>query len=213
MKNKIKILIILIIISFIFIIIGLGEKNQIENSSQQSKEETNLSHIYKDGNNNAGLTSEILSYNDFQMLFEDMVNKFVIPNYSLINSTIGFDIIKIEKEISFGKREYLTISGSYDSLPQSTQNTQETLFYLNENKDKLLTITLAYTDKLIGNDIVFFNITSGFGIDDKLTTKSNLVTISYKNLIISILQTSSKQTSIVDTIEATKHLVEYLQSK
>ena len=154
--------------------------------------------------------AEILSYEEYSELFLSMTENFEIPGYTLLNSSTDTDIIMIDKEISFNKREYLTLDGTYDNKSQ-VQTSQESLFFGSEDGKTTLIITLAYTDAAIGEDIVSYVSTGGYGLPEEVIQKSDLITLSYKNLIISILQ--SAETAVVeeDTTLAAEKLVEFLE--
>lgn len=153
--------------------------------------------------------SSMISYDDYQALFETAVTDLTIENFHLSDSTIGFDVTSIDKDLSFGTREWLTKDGTYYTM--EPESTQETLFFENEEQSVLLTITLSYTGNYIGNDMVYYNITSGYDINDHLAATTDIITLSYKNLIVTILQTSSKTADMDITQNAAKELVDFLQ--
>lgn len=152
-----------------------------------------------------------LTFSDYQSLVEKVEQELELPNYQLKASTFGYSIVMIDEELSFGKREYVTLDGT-QGLPINA--TQESLLFLHEQEDSLITITLAYTDNYIGNDILFYQSVEGFeAIKDELTDHLDLLSISYKNIIISILQTKSDETvDIENTINAGKSLVHFLNN-
>ncbi|MBQ6447031.1 hypothetical protein KGR20_15745 [Cytobacillus oceanisediminis] len=155
-------------------------------------------------NNDGVKTDPIISYTEYQSLFEKLVSGLVISGYSLDKSTLGNDLIIVDSDLSFGKREFLTADGS-----NSWESTQETMYFLNKNKDRLLTITISYTDAFIGNDLVFYNSYEGYDLDESLIN-NDILTISYKNLLFTILQTSTAQISMDDTVDAGKSIVRFL---
>lgn len=152
-----------------------------------------------------------LTFSDYQSLVEKVEQELELPNYQLKASTFDYSIVMIDEELSFGKREYVTLDGT-QGLPINA--TQESLLFLHEQEDSLITITLAYTDNYIGNDILFYQSVEGFeAIKDELTDHLDLLSISYKNIIISILQTKSDETvDIENTINAGKSLVHFLNN-
>lgn len=152
---------------------------------------------------------EILSYEEYSELFLSMTENLEIPGYTLLNTSTDTDIIMIDKEISFNKREYLTLDGTYDNKSQ-VQTSQESLFFGSEDRKTALIITIAYTDAAIGEDIVSYVSSGGYGLPEEVIQKSDLITLSYKNLIISVLQSAEKTVVEEDTTLAAEQLVEFL---
>lgn len=153
---------------------------------------------------------ENLSFQQFSELFENLSSNLNIPGYKLENSTLGDDLTMIDKEISFNKREYLTIDGNYS--PTNIESSQETLFYLNDDSDRAIIVTLAFTESNIGNDIILYNITNEYGLPEEITEKNDLITLSYKNLIISILQSAKSSVELKDTQKSAKSIVNFLEN-
>lgn len=154
--------------------------------------------------------AEILSYEEYSELFLSMIENLEIPGYTLLNSSTDTDIIMIDKEISFNKREYLTLDGTYDNK-STVQTSQESLFFGSEDGKTALIITIAYTHAAIGEDIVSYVSSEGYDLPEEVIQKSDLITLSYKNLIISVLQSAEEAVVEEDTTLAAEKLVEFLQ--
>lgn len=154
---------------------------------------------------------EILNYDEYSELFLSMTENLEIPGYTLLNSSTDTDIIMIDKEISFNKREYLTLDGTYANKSQ-VQTSQESLFFGSEDGKTALIITIAYTDAAIGEDIVSYVSSGGYNLPEEVIQKSDLITLSYKNLIISVLQSAEKAVVEEDTTLAAEQLVEFLEN-
>lgn len=206
----------LILFSFLIVICLISacdSKKETDKTSQlnetESSKETKGNDVENDASNKLEVEGNI-SFQQYSELFENLSSNLNIPGYKLENSTLGDDLTMIDKDISFNKREYLSIDGKYS--PTNVESSQETLFYLNEDKDRALIVTLAYTDSTIGNDIIFYNITNDYGLPEEITNKNDLITLSYKNLIISILQSAKDSVEKKDTPEAAKTIVEFLEN-
>ncbi|WP_202078852.1 hypothetical protein [Caldalkalibacillus salinus] len=156
-------------------------------------------------------SNEFITYEEYQNLFNKMKKELSIPRYALEKSTPDDELTIIDEEISFGERKYITKDGEFTGI--GLQSTQKILFYQNNEGNRLLTLTIAYTPSMMSNDIVYYNMISGYNIDEALTNKADLITLSYKNLIISILQTALDERDMNDTIEATKEIVDFLEKE
>lgn len=193
-------LIIVLIFSILFLLVSCEKKERVTDQNSDEITETK--------NNDETKNNPIITYTEYQSLFEELVNKLEIPGYSLENSSLGDDIIRIDKDLSFGKREFLTTDGLFSG--HDIESTQETMFFLNKNKERLLTITISYTKSFIGNDLVFYNSNEGYGLNEDLIN-NDLLTISYKNLLFTILQTSNAQVTMDDTVYAGLSIVGILE--
>ena len=136
---------------------------------------------------------EVLSYKEFENLFNKFSDEVEIEGYMLKDSSAGIDAIRIDEDLSFGKRKWLTKDGESLTAP-----TQEMFFYENEERTRLLTITLAYTENYIGKDMLFYNVSSGYDINDELSN-NEIIALSYKNIIIHIVQTTTDDIEMEDT--------------
>ncbi|GAA0287450.1 hypothetical protein GCM10008924_02620 [Gracilibacillus halotolerans] len=148
----------------------------------------------------------VLSYKEFENLFEKLSDEVEIEGYIYKDSSDGEDAIRIDEDLSFGKRKWLTKDG--ESL---TEPTQEMFFYENEESTRLLTITLAYTENFIGNDMLFYNISSEHDINDELSN-NEIIALSYKNIVINIMQTTSTDIEMEDTQKAAESIIKYLEA-
>ncbi|WP_440895003.1 hypothetical protein ACS127_10550 [Amphibacillus sp. Q70] len=193
-----KMLNALSIICLLFIVVSCSDQNEDLDKDPVEPLENSLSE--KD---------EALTFEDYQSLVGKLEEELEIPNYQLQASTFDYSIIIIDEELSFGKRQYITLDGTQESPINATQ---ESLLFLHEQGDSLITITLAYTDNYIGNDILYYNAIDGFaGIEEELTEHVDLLSISYKNIVISFLQTKTDNVDIEDTTNAAKSLVSFLE--
>ncbi|WP_215142231.1 hypothetical protein [Exiguobacterium qingdaonense] len=129
----------------------------------------------------------VLNHRQFENLFNHMNSNLKIQNFKLKASTLGDDVTAIDKKLSFNKREWLTVDGTMDGT--NLKSTQETLYFEDKDQTTQLSIHFAYTENYIGNDMVQYQINSGYNeLNQKISNKSDLMIISYKNLIISVQQ-------------------------
>ncbi len=151
---------------------------------------------------------DMLSYQTYQTLTEDIYKDLDINGYTFKDTSKRIlTATRIDKELSFGKREWLTRSGDFDS---QIEPTQERYFYENEDSSRLLIITIAYTDSYIGNDLIAYNINSGYDINEDLIHSESII-LSYKNLVIHVAQNSATPLEkIADTDQAALAITKYL---
>lgn len=85
-----------------------------------------------------------LSYQMYQTLTERVQDDLNIDGYVFKDTSADIPTAtRVNQNLSFGKREWLTRSGDFDA---PIEPTQERYFYENEDSSRLLIITIAYTD-------------------------------------------------------------------
>lgn len=205
-----------IVFSFLvvlFLMSACDDNNATDKTSQLIETESIKESIGNVVENDDGKKQKVegsISFQQYSELIDNLSSNLKIPGYNLENSTLGDDITMIDKDISFNKREYLSIDGNYS--PTKIESSQETLFYLNEEKDRAFIITVAFTNSSIGNDIIFYNITNDYGLPEEISNNNDLITLSYKNLVISILQSAKDSVEKVDTLEAARTTVKFFEN-
>lgn len=194
-----------ILMNIYFLSLNLKEENIVKQTiSAESKESGTVKTEKPIEKQN------VLNYEEYSHLFEKINENFRIPHYNLVNSTLGDDIIMIDKEISFNTRQYLTLKG--ESNLGDIKSTQESLFFMTEDMNDAIIITLAYTDSYVGNDAVLYNSINDYGLTEELENNNDLLVLSYKNLIISILQTSTSKVDYNFTNLAALKLIDFLEN-
>lgn len=149
------------------------------------------------------INNELLSYENYESLFEHLVNTLKIDGLELKASTIDGNLTFIEKDLSFNKREYLTLDGT-----DSMETTEEQIVLENKDQSKQITIGVFFTNSYIGNDLVGWPNNVGFkDLNQDLVKSTNYAIITYKNLIITIHQ-SSTHTADLDTTKNVIRAVE-----
>ena len=176
----------LILLSSVFLIAGCTDDAVTSKPKSENKKVT--------------VTNQIMNHEQFEQLFAHMNEHLKIDQFQLKASTRGSDFTIIDKELSFGKRNWLTVDGSSDSA-----STQESLYFEDKKQTTQLSVHFAYTDHYIGEDMIQYPSSSGYDkLNQKLANQSDLILISYKNLVISVQQ---NKLSKVDP-ETTKLAVE-----
>ncbi|MBD8498102.1 hypothetical protein [Paenibacillus arenosi] len=160
---------------------------------------------------------KILTYPEFQELAIDLEKQLKINGFHFKNGSSTLpDITIIDKKLTFNTRDTLVLNGSLDpnEIPQPTHH----LLIFEDNKDKSkvnnqLVIRLAYTKSYIGNDIVDGNKNFGFSeTDQSLAEATNLMILSYKNLIISVQLTSHNKADRDVLIDSIYPIVEMIKN-
>lgn len=150
-----------------------------------------------------------LSYQTYQTLTERVQDDLNIDGYVFKDTSADIPTAtRVNQNLSFGKREWLTRSGDFDA---PIEPTQERYFYENEDSSRLLIITIAYTDSHIGNDLIAYNISSGYDINEDLVHSESMI-LSYKNLVIHVAQNSATPLGeMADTDQAALAVTKYLE--
>ncbi|MCY9544608.1 hypothetical protein M5X02_28655, partial [Paenibacillus alvei] len=97
-------------------------------------------------------TKKILSYAEYQTLFEALKSNLKISNFELKTGTFTSDLTIVDKDLTYNKRQYLTLNGELDTGEPKT--TQELLIFENKNQSTQISIRIAYTQNYIGEDII-----------------------------------------------------------
>lgn len=172
----------------------------IQGCSKNQTKQTNL-----DNENN------FISYEQYKELFSDLSESFLPNDCVKLTETENLYLIAIDKENSFGKRQFLTLDGEQSNTP-----TQQSLCYESTNKDFILYIDLIYLNKELDNDLIYWN--SGFAgefIDKDLADIYRENILSFHNILVKItlLRKNDSNTSTFDFFRlTTMEIVEYLNS-
>ncbi len=196
----------LILLSSTFLIAGCTD------NSVEHKPKVEVSKVSNSNHKKNHTQNNVMSYQQFENLFKHMNDKLKIKNFQLKESTLGPDVTIIDKELSFNKRNWLTVDGTKDDL--TPKSTQETLYFEDKEQTTLLSINFAYTKNYVGEDMLQYQIPSGYNkINQKIANKSDLILLSYKNIVISIQQNSSDKVDYDTTKFATKMVIDNLPIK
>ncbi|WP_214850462.1 hypothetical protein [Exiguobacterium sp. s193] len=165
-----------IILTSAFLVAGCTDDAVTSNPKSENKKVT-VSNQKTDEN-------QIMNHDQFEQLFSHMNEHLKIDQFQLKASTRGSDFTIIDKELSFGKRKWLTVDGTSDGA-----STQESLYFEDKKQTTQLSVHFAYTDHYIGEDMIQYSSSSGYDkMNQKLANQSDLILISYRNLVISVQQ-------------------------
>ncbi|TCT17557.1 hypothetical protein EDD68_1285 [Melghiribacillus thermohalophilus] len=198
---------------FIFIILLSGCLNQTSPSSQNKTDNISSSDMEKThSKQNQSNFKENLSYKEYQELFKTLADKLNIKGFDLKATTLGDNVTLVGENVTFGKRKYLTLDGTFN--PSDPKTTQEFLVYENNDESIQITITLAYTETNLGNDMLFKPTFEGFQETNKnLISKYNFASLSYKNLVIHVHQISENKAENSITMSVLESLVKFLEER
>ena len=161
----------------------------------------------KSANKKVTVTNQIMNHEQFEQLFAHMNEHLKIDQFQLKASTRGSDFTIIDKELSFGKRKWLTVDGTSDSA-----STQESLYFEDKKQTTQLSVHFSYTDHYIGEDMIQYPSSSGYDkLNQKLANQSDLILISYKNLVISVQQNKLSKVDPETTKLAVKRVIKELE--
>ncbi len=162
----------------------------------------------KDGNNQE---AESLTYDEYVTLYQEMSQEFLPPDLSKVPLKDKIAMIAVDKKASFGKRNFLTVSGE-----QSERVTQRRIAYENTNKKHIVFLDLIYLNKPLDNDLIYWNSHSIDKFrDNALLKKFNDNILSYHNILIKITMFSEgEQTAAASGVvrETTLAVVDFLSA-
>ncbi|MCK2157711.1 hypothetical protein [Exiguobacterium sp. 17-1] len=177
------------------------------NNTVSSKPKPEIKQVTTTNQKINGNRNQILNHDQFKKLFEQMHEYLKIGHFQLEASTLGSDFTIIDRELSFGKRKWLTVDGTSDS-----SSSQESLYFEDEKQTTQLSIHFAFTDHYIGEDMVQYPSNSGYNkLNQKLANKSDLIIISYKNIVISVQQNTLGKIDPETTQLAVKRIINELK--
>lgn len=151
---------------------------------------------------------QILTYEQFRKLFNDMATNISIPNSKQVEKTDGLNLVAIDKNFSFGKRLFLTLNGD-----QSDEETQERIIFKDENGIITL-IDLIYLKSFVGNDLILWptHETKTFK-SESIMKQFDEAIVSYNNVLVKISQISDdKPLQLQNMYETIESMTSFLQS-
>lgn len=156
-----------------------------------------------------GNTDKKMSYDQFIMLAEDINKNLNIPNFINLEGNQGPQLVAIEKELAFDKRQYLTLDGEAND-----QVTQKRIEFKSNDNTYLAVIDVIYLDKVLNNDLIFWSYPLENNKENEFLRKTFVENIlSYKNCLIKISLIAVPNYTIDDIklTEFTKHVSKYLK--
>ena len=151
---------------------------------------------------------QVLTHEQYEKLFEHMNQLVKIDHFQLKASTVGDDFTVVDRALSFGKRRWLTVDGTIDS-----GSTQESLYFENKKQDTQLVLHFAYTDRYIGNDMIQYQSNDGNKeLNQELSNRSDLIMISFKNIIITVEQNTLNKVDPDTTLQVVQQVIDELEN-
>lgn len=176
MKNKIVIIIICIFMFMCGVFLG-STKKTVSTPVTENIENKNK-----------------ITYREYQNFFEYIVENIKIDGFDMKTEILGESITFVDKEMTFGKRDSLTINGDLDD---SKSKPTEGLLFL-ESKDGVsqIAISLIYTDRVMDNDLLTYVGNTGFGeLNPEFEEKYKVTVSTFKNLAFVIIGVSTESVS------------------
>ena len=147
-------------------------------------------------------------YESYEQLYKRIINNLKIKDMDITHTEGNSHFTAVEKSMTFGKRDLLTLDGNRDGAIDSTQRV---LYLENEEKSISIKVIIAYTEQFIGDDMVYYNSAFSSESTNDLDRKSELITLSYKNLIFTVVQTADKAIENDFTQKITNSLINIIE--
>jgi len=191
-----------ILISSVFLIAGCTDEAATTKPKAEVKTATHTNQKIDEKHH------QVLRHEQYEKLFEHMNRHVKIDRFQLKASTVGDDFTVVDRALSFGKRRWLTVDGTIDS-----GSTQESLYFENKKQDTQLVIHFAYTDRYIGNDMIQYQSNDGNKeLNQELSNRSDLIMISFKNIIITVEQNTLEKVDPDTTQRAVQQVINELEN-
>ncbi|MNW36361.1 hypothetical protein D3C74_133740 [compost metagenome] len=151
----------------------------------------------------------ILSYTQYEGLIKSVADNLNITDFTL-KAASGENIVVVEKELTFGKRENLTLDGKRNMA--NVQPTSHLFIYENQDQSKQIIIRFSFNTNFIGNDLLDWSGTNSYeNINSKLASQMDMATLSYKNILITVQQLAIIETNFEITKTSIKEVIQLLK--
>ncbi|KOP28845.1 hypothetical protein ADM98_07860 [Exiguobacterium sp. BMC-KP] len=192
----------LILVSSVILFAGCTDEAATTKSKAEIKTATHTSQKIDEKRH------RVLTHEQYEKLFEHMNQHVKIHHFQLKASTVGDDFTVVDRALSFGKRRWLTVDGTIDS-----GSTQESLYFENKNQDTQVSVHFAYTDQYIGNDMLQYQSNDeNKELNQELSNRSDLIMISFKNIIITVQQHSLNKVDPDTTQRVAQQMIDELEN-
>ncbi|MFX3643426.1 MAG: hypothetical protein ACE3L7_33040 [Candidatus Pristimantibacillus sp.] len=174
-----------------------------ESNPTEVKNEPSISNVVDNDKKN----KDVFSYEQYTTLIQDFAEKVQIPNYEIKNTPLIKSLVLVEEELTFDKKQSLTLEGNKSDM----RPTQQILMYENKDQSTQIQIRIGFTKNYLDEDLVIWDSSKGFEETNKeLSSKTDVATYLYKNLVISILVNTEKDASIPTMRNAMHEIVDFL---
>ena len=149
---------------------------------------------------------EIVSYDKYEEFFDYVIKNINVEGFEIVADTLGNNLTVIDKELSFGNRESLTVRG--DLNMNLSQPTEEILILEDKDKKNQITISMIYTKKNIDNDLISYIANNDFEqLNKDLADKYGITTTTFKNLVFTIVNVSEEKIEYNQINKINKELI------
>ncbi len=149
---------------------------------------------------------EIVSYDKYEEFFDYVIKNINVEGFEIVADTLGNNLTVIDKELSFGNRESLTVRG--DLNMDLSQPTEEILILEDKDKKNQITISMIYTKKNIDNDLISYIANNDFEqLNKDLADKYGITTTTFKNLVFTIVNVSEEKIEYNQINKINKELI------
>lgn len=139
-------------------------------------------------NNDKEADKKIFSYEKFIKIIKDIEDNYNMDSFEIIESSSNIqNMIVVEKDITYNKKQFLTNSGNDDG----TGETQERIIYKNKS-DFYVIFDIIFTDYYIGNNLIYYKNCSDTLKNNEIFNSFSDALISYNNIIIKVTLISNK---------------------
>ncbi|MEN1987698.1 hypothetical protein [Paenibacillus hubeiensis] len=153
--------------------------------------------------------TDIYTYEEYEALVQEFSEVVHIPNYTLKNIPLIKSLVIVEKELTFDKRQSLTVNGDTSDM----RPTQQIYIYENKDQSTQIQVRIGYTKNYLDKDLVIWDSSKGFEkTNSGLSKNTDVATFLYKNLVISITVNAEKDASIVTMRAAMKEIVDFFKN-
>lgn len=152
---------------------------------------------------------EKISYDDYVSICTSANDSLNIGDYSKLRSQLGTDIVYIDKEVSFGRRNFLTIDDIASELV-----TQKRIEYLSEDSQYLVVIDFVYLNSTLDNDLIYWNNPINVEANKFMRNNYGENILAFHNILVKtmIFATSNSPVSDVMLTDITMNIVEFLKA-
>lgn len=157
----------------------------------------------------SGQDKEKISYDDYVLICTSANDSLNIGDYSKLRSQLGTDIVYIDKEVSFGRRSFLTIDDNASELV-----TQKRIEYLSEDRQYLVVIDFVYLNSTLDNDLIYWNNPVDVEANKFMRNNYGENIVVFHNILVKtmIFATSNSPVNDVMLTDITMNIVEFLKT-
>lgn len=177
---KKKLFAISVIINSIFLVFFIVNFNKINSESASITTDENVKK------------EELISYEKYEEFFDYIIKNIDIEEFEIVGDTLGENLTIIDKELSFGKRESLSVEGNLNM--SGLKPTEEILILEDKDKKNQISISISYTNKIMDNDLIAYIANNDFEyLNKNLAERYAVTTTTFKNLIFTITNISEEK--------------------